>query len=296
MIKALRYTAWLFLLMLCALASMPSHAETAMPFSKGLLWKVEGAPTTRPSYVFGTVHSDDPRVAQPPAPVSEALRGARVFIMEMLFDESNIAAMAQSMFASDGRSLKSRLTPAEYATAVRAFAQRGIPEQIVQNIAPWAAMATLSIPPSQGGVPLDLVLHSNAVAAGKPAQGIETAAEQLAMFTNMSESDQIALLKLTLQDLPRQTQIYDELFRLYTQRDLAGIMKFSERHGPKDPALMKRMMGSMIDMRNQRMVDRVQNELRNGGAFVAVGAMHLPGENGVLNLLKRRGYKVSAVY
>lgn len=280
---------------LLALASAATYAETAMPFGKGLLWKVEGA-SGRPNYVFGTVHSDDPRVAQPPAPVAEALRSARIFIMEMLFNEANIGTMAQAMFASDDRSLQNRLTAAEYVTAVRAFAQRGIPEQVVQTMAPWAAMATLSIPPSQGGMPLDLVLYSSAVSAGKPAQGIESAAEQLAMFTTMSEADQIALLKLTLQDLPRQKQLYDELFRLYTQRDLAGVMKFSERHGPRDPALMKRMMTSMIDVRNVRMAERVQNELRSGGAFVAVGAMHLPGEKGLLNLLKQRGYKVSTVY
>lgn len=291
-----RLAFWPLCFALLALTSAAVHAESVVPFAKGLLWKVEAAPPARPNYVFGTIHSDDPRVAQPSTPVADALRGARIFIMEMLFNEANIGAMAQAMFASDGRSLKSRLTPAEYALAVQAFAQRGIPEQIVQNIAPWAAMATLSIPPSQGGMPLDLVLYSNAVSAGKPAQGIETAAEQLAMFTSMSEADQIALLKLTLRDLPRQTQMYDELFRLYTQRDLAGIMKFSERHGPKDPALMKRMTSSMIDTRNLRMVERVQNELRSGGAFVAVGALHLPGENGILNLLKRRGYKVSAVY
>ena len=291
-----QWLLWPVWLALLALTSSGAYAQTALPFGKGLLWKVEAAQSARPNYVFGTIHSDDRRVADPPAPVNDALRSARVFIMEMLFNEASIGAMAQAMFASDGRSLKSRLTPSEYATAVRAFAQRGVPEQMVQNMAPWAAMATLSIPPSQGGMPLDLVLYSNAVAAGKPAQGIETAAEQLAMFTNMSEADQVALLKLTLQDLPRQTQMYDELFRLYTQRDLAGVMQFSERHGPKDPALAKRMMSAMIDVRNQRMVERIQNELRAGGAFVAVGAMHLPGENGVLNLLKRRGYKISAVY
>lgn len=292
---SLRFALWPLCFALLVLISPVAQAETATPFGKGLLWKVEGA-TGRPNYVFGTVHSDDPRVAQPPAPVAEALRGARVFIMEMLFTEANIGTMAQAMFASDGRSLQSRLTAAEYATAVRAFAQRGIPEQVVQTMAPWAAMATLSIPPSQGGMPLDLVLYSSAVSAGKPAQGIETAAEQLAMFTTMTEADQLALLKLTLQDLPRQKQLYDELFRLYVQRDLAGVMKFSERYGPKDPALAKRMMNSMIDVRNARMADRVQNELRTGGAFVAVGAMHLPGEKGILNLLKQRGYKLSAVY
>lgn len=291
-----RLAVWQLCVALLALTSVPVHAESALPFSKGLLWKVENAQKTAPNYVFGTVHSDDPRVAQPPAPVSAALRDARIFIMEMLFNEANIGAMAQAMFASDGRALKSRLTPGEYAIAVRAFAQRGIPEQVVPNIAPWAAMATLSMPPSQGGMPLDLVLYSNAVSAGKPAQGIETAAEQLAIFTTMSEADQVALLKLTLRNFPRQTQMYDELFRTYTQRDLAGVMKVSERHGPKDPALMKRVMTSMIDMRNLRMVERVQDELRTGGAFVAVGAMHLPGENGMLNLLKRRGYEVSVVY
>lgn len=105
-------------------------ADAGALFTRGLLWKIE-RPTSpgTPSYVFGTIHSDEPSVATPPPQASAALASSRVFMMELLPDADAMATVAQAMLNSDGTSLKALLGPTVFAKAERALAERGIPQQ-----------------------------------------------------------------------------------------------------------------------------------------------------------------------
>lgn len=272
-------------------------ADAGALFTRGLLWKIERPTSTgTPSYVFGTIHSDEPSVATPPPPASAALASSRVFMMELLPDADAMATVAQAMLSSDGTSLEALLGPTVFAKAERALAERGIPQQAADRLAPWAAMVALGMPKPRGGLPLDLVLYATAQSQSKPALGLETAAEQTVVFTSLSRSEQIALLKDTIEYLPQMDQLLAEMHRLYIARDLAGMVKLNEKYAPRDAALARKVMDALVDSRNQRMAQRIEGELQKGGAFVAVGALHLPGPKGLLNLLRLRGYRVSVVY
>lgn len=272
-------------------------ADAGALFTRGLLWKVErsGSPNP-PNYVFGTIHSDEPSVANPPPPAIAALTSSRLFMMELLPDAEALATVAQALFSGTGTSLKALLGPSLFAKAESALAERGIPRRAADRLAPWAAMVALSMPKPRNGLPLDLVLYAAAQSQNKPALGIETAAEQTAVFTSLSQSEQIALLKDTLDYLPQIDQAVVDMHRLYIARDLAAMVKLNDKYAPRDAALARKVMDALIDSRNQRMVQRIEGELQKGGAFVAVGALHLPGRKGVLNLLRLGGYRVSVVY
>lgn len=272
-------------------------ADAGMPFARGLLWKVERASSAvKPSFVFGTIHSEDPQVATAPAPVAAALAGSRIFMMEMLPDPETLLAVAQSMFSGEGNRLKAALGPAMFAKTVKALGERGIPEPVVDRMAPWAAVLALSMPKPRGGVPLDMALYSTAQSLGKPAFGIETAAEQTGVFSSLSNSEQLALLKDTIENLGQLEAALTELHRVYLTRDLAALVKLSEKYAPRDQTLARKINRALIELRNQRMAQRVEGELQKGGAFIAIGALHLPGEKGVLQLLQARGYRVSMLY
>lgn len=295
--SAYRHSVTPAILVLLLLVPGLALADAAAPLTRGLLWKIERADLrVQPSFVFGTIHSEDPRVANPPVPVASALASSRVFMMELLPDPQTMIAVAESMFGGDGSSLKNAVGPSAFAKIVKALGERGIPDAVVDRMAPWAAALALNMPKSRGGVMLDLALYASAVAQNKPALGIETAAEQTSVFSVLSQSDQIALLKDMVENLSQLEQVMGELHRVYLTRDLAAMMKLSERYGPKDPALARRVMTSLIDVRNQRMAQRIDQELQKGGAFVAIGALHLPGAKGVLQILQSRGYRVSATY
>lgn len=284
-------------LALACLAPGFAWADSTAAFTRGLLWKIERTSgSAKPSFVFGTIHSDDPQVATPPQPVAAALAGSRIFMMEMLPDAQALITVAQAMLGGEGTSLKAAIGPTHFSKAVKALSERGMPEPLVDRMAPWAAAVALNMPKPRGELPLDLALYAATQTQNKPALGIETAAEQTAVFSSLSSAEQIALLKETIDNLPQIEQAFGELHRVYLTRDLAAIVKLSERYAPRDQALARKMMSALLDTRNLRMVQRIEAELQKGGAFVAIGALHLPGEKGVLQLLHARGYRVTSVY
>jgi len=87
------------------------------------------------------------------------------------------------------------------------------------------------------------------------------------------------------------------LMRLYLKRDLTGLKAYSDSHMAKGGQKLAKVLDkSLVVDRNHRMVKRMQPRLQEGNAFIAVGALHLPGEKGILRLLENRGYRVKAVY
>ncbi|MDM8560297.1 TraB/GumN family protein [Candidatus Parabeggiatoa sp. HSG14] len=108
------------------------------------------------------------------------------------------------------------------------------------------------------------------------------------------------MLKETLKDVDKMPVIFDKLLNLYFQRDLIALMKFSEEYmqdsSIESQAVVKDFYKRIVDDRNINMVKRMEKRLQEGNAFIAIGALHLPGKLGVLKLLEQRGYLVSAVY
>jgi len=151
-------------------------------------------------------------------------------------------------------------------------------------------------PQGEQGLPLDLVLMQMASAAGKPVAGIETLREQADVFTGFSESDQVAMLHDSVCYYDRVQADMLKLLDMYVARDLAGIVRQANTYEGGDADLAERMLKVLISDRNLRMAQRLQPSVQQGGAFIAVGALHLPGADGLLQLLERRGFSVTRVY
>lgn len=270
-------------------------SESASRYTKGLLWKIE-APGAATSHLFGTIHSDDARVTALPAAVARALDNSERFVMEAMLDGDSLVQMAQIMFFTDERTLEQVIGRKLYTESVKALNARGIPTLGVEKQKPWAVMMALSMPPPKTGEFLDLVLQARATRQNLPVSGLETVAEQLAVFDGLSLPQQIALLEDTVRmqaDLDREIEA---LHKAWLARDLAAIMAIGEKHKPGDERLYDEVMDRLLDQRNRRMAERMAPLLKQGGAFIAVGAAHLPGETGLLRLLETAGYRVTAVY
>lgn len=275
--------------------SAPIAARATASTERGLLWRVEGA--SRPSFLFGTIHSEDPRVVELSAPVKSALDGAGRFVMELVPDEDVAAMLAARMVMTDGRSLKGLLGGAAYATAVSALGDRGVPPELVERLKPWAVVMMLSMPAPKGGLALDLVLLARAKERGEPAFGLETAQEQLSVFDGMPMSDQIEMARETLKQVDELPAMLDAVHNAYLSRDLGRLNEINLRYSKMgNTGLAERLMTRLLAQRNQRMAQRMETYLKQGNAFIAVGALHLPGREGLLNLLRQRGYRVTAVW
>ena len=123
--------------------------------------------------------------------------------------------------------------------------------------------------------------------------------EQVAAFENMSDADQVALLRHAVETHAGLKAILEELVQAYLQRDLGLMWRVGESEVAQRPEL--KPLKAVFDQRllfdrNSRMAERMQPQLKSGQAFVAVGALHLYGEQGLLSLLARDGYRVSRIY
>lgn len=265
------------------------------PFTKGLLWKIE-TPNTKPSFLFGTIHSDDTRVIALPALVAKALKDSSRFAMEALIDGDALVQMAEAMYFNDGKTLEQVIGKKLYADIMQTLTTHGLPTSGVEKQKPWAVMMMLSMPPPKTGQYLDLILENRAAQQNIPITGLETIQEQIAVFNELSLPDQTLLLQETLNSYSDFNKAFEALIKTYLARDLNGLIEIAKKHEPGNDRMYQEVMDRLLTTRNTRMAARMTPLLKQGNAFIAVGAAHLPGDTGLLNLLEKAGYRVTPIY
>ena len=285
---------------LCALLLLAPLDTTRAEIVHGdaTLWAVHGAAEGSTSYVFGTIHSDDERVLELDSRVERAFEDAERYAFELDFRKNIQAKMSQAMFDREPPTLRDQLSADTWESARSAASERGLPGQAVALMKPWALAITLAMPPINPQKSLDKVLFDRAVGADGPVEGLETADEQLSLFADLPQSDQLAMLRrvLEMHGQDKIAPLFEDLTQRWLEGDLAGLMALSESHpmlpdGERNEAFEERV----IQQRNERMAERARPLIEQGGAFIAVGALHLPGERGLLRLLEQAGYTVEPV-
>jgi uncharacterized protein len=273
-----------------------SGEALAAGYAQGILWEV-AHPSSAPSHLFGTLHVDDPRVTVLAPEVEAVFARAERIVTETVLDEEAAARYVRHMYFADGRRLDLFLNGPLYYETVRQLARHGVPQHATQGLKPWAVFTILARPkPAADGEILDLVLQRRAALQEKTLEGLETVEELVAALDSLPLDDQIEILVDTVcsRDLIQQQQ--EELIERYLERDLAGLMELNWRYQPADQEVFDRFMESVLYARNERMAERLQPHLDAGRAFIAVGALHLPGEGGLLQRLEAQGYQVRPVY
>jgi uncharacterized protein YbaP (TraB family) len=262
----------------------------------GLLWELS-KPGIEPAYLFGTIHSEDPGVLQLPQPVQQAIDRSHTVVLEMLLDAEAMMYSSTAMLMMDGRMLSNIIGKPLFRQAASAIRSRGIPEVVLERMKPWAAAVILSMPASETGLVLDMMLYQSALQQGKSVHGLETVQEQLNIFEALPEKDQVMLLQEAVDNFSGLDAMHAELLDAYKARDLAALMALNEAAMESgDQQLADEFQQHLVVDRNHRMVERMQVYLRQGQVFVAVGALHLPGEEGLLNLLEQQGFTIRRLY
>ncbi len=269
--------------------------STAFAGEQGLLWHISGKGVD--SYLFGTMHSEDPRVTRLPAEVEQRFMAADTVVLEVSLDaQTEMAAAAQMMLPQES-SLTALVGEALSAQAKQAMLSRGVPPAVTERLQPWATVLVLSMPRQQGGLVLDKLLYDRAQAEGKRFQALESVEEQIAVFTSLSIDEQKALLQTVLKEYQGYPLLFEQMTEAYLSGDLAQLVKISDANPmTSDPELHAKVMTKLLDHRNRRMVKRMQTMLMEGKVFVAVGALHLPGETGLISLLRQQGYAITPLY
>ncbi len=269
------------------------------------LWRIDGE---RPSYLFGTIHVSDPQVTTLPTVVERAFNDSAAVYTEIPMDMQTQFSAAKGMVLAGGKTLHDILPANVIARTNRYLGEimPGISLDAMGQLKVWAIALTLPLLESQlkniGAEPLDMALYNRAVAAGKEAGGLETADEQLSILDRMSATEQERLLTDTLDYLEEAKQrgvdVMDEMAAEYLKGDLEGLGRLMTKYLDITDPFYDNLMDSLLIARNQLMAERVAAMLSaNPGKsyFVAVGAGHFWGEQGVQKLLIDKGYSVSRV-
>jgi uncharacterized protein YbaP (TraB family) len=282
----------------CLLAAAPVVAPAAERFGQGLLWRVEGK-GAMPSHVFGTIHLADPRVTRLPPAVADALERSRSVVLELKLEPASLQALAARMLFSDGRDLPGVIGEELFKRSVAAAGGLGLPEPALRMLKPWALGVLLSVPPQNPADVLDVMLARIAAERGKPLHELESMEEQVAVFDDMPDADQAMMLRQALDNHDNLPRLLGSVIEAYLARDLAAIWRIREKSGGKDGAARRfneAFMRRLLHDRNARMAERAEPRLQEGGAFIAVGALHLYGDGGVLAEIERRGWRVTRIY
>jgi hypothetical protein len=281
-----------------ALSGIALQSYAAERYDRGLLWRIEGAGAPA-SHVFGTVHLADPRVTRLPTEVARELDQARSLTLESGLDPAGILGLAGRMIFNDGRDLPGVAGVELFNRAATLTAGLGLPEPMLRQFKPWAVALLLSVPPQDPSNVLDLMLARRAAEQGKPVHELESMDEQISALDGLSQDDQVVLLKQAVDQYERMPRQIARVVDAYLARDLAGIWRLSQESaggGEDERRLNEVFTRRLLHERNVRMAERAEVRLREGGAFIAVGALHLYGGVGVLSLLEQRGWRVTRVY
>ena len=294
---------WLILTSLLFTALQNSYAESkgeqAILHPKGLLWKIERQGMSD-SYLYGTMHVGDPRVVNLAPEVERAFMQTDHFVMEVLMNFKAMGYMASASFFSDGRTLKDVMGYLEYKRLTSLINKRiFLPEDVVKHMKPWAVLMLLMMPvdqQAQSAAALDMVLYRRANQRKLELTGLETAQEQIAVFDSMSMEDQLWMLNRSIKEIDITDAQLPDMLNAYIDRDLAQLVRIQQAFMYEDSEVDDRFMHQLLDVRNEKMTKRILPVLRQGNAFIAIGALHLPGKEGVLHLLEQQGYTVTSIY
>lgn len=280
-------------LLLVIICPAPLCAQQLEP---GLLWKIEDS-EGRVSHLFGTIHSEDARVLEFTPELKAAMSASQVFAMELVPDLPTLSRLTTMMHYQDGQTLQAVIGQELYSSIVSLLAQYGVPASMITTMKPWAVAMTISVPPPETGMFLDFSLSLRAAGMGLKVKALETLDEQVSFLEGMMADDQLRILQMAVDnhaDLPEQLE---EIIESYLSRDLNQLTRIAMRQlRENDPVMMEYFQEYGIDKRNRKMFARLQPMLAENSVFVAIGALHLGGETGLIKLLQQAGYSLSPVW
>jgi uncharacterized protein YbaP (TraB family) len=253
------------------------------------------------SYVFGTIHISDPRVAVLPQPVRDALARTHTLAVELV-PENVDARAAELQLLDDGTTLAALLPPPDFVQLQSALRGQGVATDVIARLKPWAAMMRIGRAPASaaaGTSSLDTELYVAARRRAMKILPLELLEEQVAAFDTIPLASQIALLTHAIRHRAALAATIEPIILTWQRgefRMLEGAAGAAYDPYPGMGEHRSHLMKHIIENRTVLMHHRLFSPLRNGRVFVAIGAMHLPGPRGLLAALRADGYQVTPVW
>jgi uncharacterized protein len=273
-----------------------SAAQTSSAASKSFLWKVHAG--TKVLYLAGSVHALGADAYPLSAAFENAFNASGTLVEEINLAEAESLTAAPMLLAkgmySDGRTFDGVVSKETAALVAARLKETGLPLEMIRPMKPWMVMLMLTALEAQkagldASLGLDKYFYDKANAARKPVIGLETAESQIDRFDKMPETVQEQMLRSTLTELETANDSLKSMVAMWQRGDSAALEKtMLSSFGP-----YKAAYASLIVERNRNWMPQIEACMaKTSPCFVVVGAAHLVGPDGLLTLLRQKGYRV----
>lgn len=260
------------------------------------LWKISGNSLEEASYLYGTFHllcPDDLNIQQK---VTQAMDASDQLVLELDFDDPSVVPqIQQNMAFTDGTTAADYLNDSEYKLLSDFFRDSlNMPFERLKSIKPFF-LSSMTLMHFLGCQPVSFEQRLTKMAGERSMEvkGLETVGEQLSFIDNLPMEYKKKMLMENLKEYDKSKKMFDKMVGFYREGNLDGINNLSENYMSEDYARFK---DELLVKRNQRWVPAVTRMIGESPSFIAVGASHLPGDKGLIQLLRQEGYRVEPVH
>ena len=283
----MRYALLLFTLFI-------SLFSNAQELEKSLLWKISGNGLKKPSYLFGTIHLTCDSSLD--ANTLNALEATEQLYLELDMDDKSIQMqMMKLMMMKNGTKLSTLLSPEDFKI-LDDFMKKNLKmsAKLFDGFKPFMISSMLfpkMLDCKSESVESELIKITKE--QNEEIFGLEKAEDQMKVFDEISYQDQVdELLKTVKDNLEKDKKEFNEMMAIYQNKDIEGMLKMMS---DSDNKITSENQDILLNNRNKNWIPIMVKIMKDKPTFFGVGAGHLAGEEGVIKLLRKKGYKVEAV-
>ncbi|HRO43287.1 MAG TPA: TraB/GumN family protein [Flavipsychrobacter sp.] len=261
---------------------------------RSLLWKITRQDMKQPSYLFGTIHLLCAKDYLWTPAMKKSLRACKEVCFEMDMDDPSVMMqVASGMIDNSGKNLKDYFNEEDYKVVER-FVNDSLKMNLLlfQQMKPAALQSLFATKAVMCTNPVsyEANIMEEAKKWKKEITGLEEASEQLALFDRIPQDSVISELVAMARDYSKERTEFDRMLQAYKKQDLPTLHQIIEESRTTNEDL-----SVFLDERNKKWIERMEGKMEQKPIFFAVGAGHLPGENGIIQLLRNNGYEVVPV-
>ena len=283
-------------------ATSPAKATKSKNIANALLWGISGNGLTDTSYLYGTIHLIDKEdfflTEKTKVAFAASEKVTFEINMEDMMDMGTQMSLMMKAFMNDGKTLKDLLDEEDYKTVQTHFEKMGMNSfvwNMMERIKPMFLSIFASTDITGGGLAsgemmsYEMEFMTMAKDQSKTMSGLETAEYQMSMFDSIPYEVQAQMLVESIKAENTNSDQLEEMVKLYKKQDLKGMQKMFEA----DEEGIGKYENLLLIGRNKNWIPVMQKMMAEQVTFFAVGAGHLGGEFGVVNLLKEAGYTMT---
>lgn len=261
-------------------------------YTGSLLWKVTGNGLETPSYIYGTIHLLEQKDFNIKPEVDSVFDAADKIIFEIDLTDITLQSTFQNwMLLPDNKTLKDYCSDDEFKKIAKYCTDSlNVDISTYANQKPFAIYQLQTTHLIKGELAsFELYFLQKCMRSQIPVGGLETLNSQLHIFDSISYEEQLDWIVASIDSSDEQYTNFDDMVASYLSGDLNALLNYMETNSPE----IKKYDDLFLVNRNTNWIPVIMNEINKQSSFIAVGAAHLGGPTGILQLLANKGYSIT---